>query len=890
MAEQTTRTEILNIQVNYRDALDGIARYNREIELIQANQAKLRDELRSGAISQSEYGRAMAASRVEVQQARESIRLYEREIRNGIKAQTANEGSITSLRAQVRSLRSEYDAMSKAQRESAQGQGLLSNLNNITDELNGALEASQRFQQNVGNYPDAFINAAAGGNQFAQSLLRTATAGQGVTPVIKGVGTQISAMGKAILANPIGAAIAAIVVVIMLFKNAVDSSERSLGNFTKVTAFLQTPLKILMSILQFTVAILLEAVDVVLDFVVAWLRLAESLPFVGGLLKDVNDELERSIELERDKQALLQQTRAINIQNAQSQLQVSQLRANAENRELYTAEQRLAFIQQANKLEQQIADNAVAIAQERLRIRREELRFTQGTTQELDELAQLQIEVYNAERNRFERTRELIGREQSLRNDVENAEKKRREDAAKAGQEALRQYEEQLRRQTEIRRAYEDSITKLIADEGERARAELNNSYNRQIQDLERRLSTEKNLTVQARQELNATLLNLQIQYANALEELENSLENDELNKEADRIRQNLENQNAVLKANSEEALQNRLDLLQLEREATIRNAEQTGADVALINARYDKEANDLRLQSQKATNDALIAQTQAYYQRRTLEAQLNHESTIAVEIERRQTELAALQQLEDESDAMFLERKMTLEAQLALLQQERAEEVRGGYSALVSAAGEMFGAFSDFLGEFSDQNEAFAVFSKALALFQIVLATGEAISKGIAAAQSVPFPGNLAAIATTIAAITANIAQATQIVKKAKEPKANGTSSRETNTQYFSEGGYVRGAGSGTSDSVPAMLSNGESVLTARATEMFSPMLSAFNQIGGGVPISTQNNSSQVFGEAMLTRAFAKALESMPNPQVAVTEIERVARNIQVLELDSRT
>ena len=48
-----------------------------------------------------------------------------------------------------------------------------------------------------------------------------------------------------------------------------------------------------------------------------------------------------------------------------------------------------------------------------------------------------------------------------------------------------------------------------------------------------------------------------------------------------------------------------------------------------------------------------------------------------------------------------------------------------------------------------------------------------------------------------------------------------------------FSVGGYVSGAGTNTSDSIPARLSNGESVMTAKATSMFAPILSAFNQLG---------------------------------------------------------
>ena len=44
-----------------------------------------------------------------------------------------------------------------------------------------------------------------------------------------------------------------------------------------------------------------------------------------------------------------------------------------------------------------------------------------------------------------------------------------------------------------------------------------------------------------------------------------------------------------------------------------------------------------------------------------------------------------------------------------------------------------------------------------------------------------------------------------------------------------------VSGPGTGTSDSIPAMLSNGESVINARSTSMFRPLLSTINKIGGG-------------------------------------------------------
>ena len=108
----------------------------------------------------------------------------------------------------------------------------------------------------------------------------------------------------------------------------------------------------------------------------------------------------------------------------------------------------------------------------------------------------------------------------------------------------------------------------------------------------------------------------------------------------------------------------------------------------------------------------------------------------------------------------------------------------------------------------------------------------------------------------------------------------------------YFLAVAGVAGTGTGTSDSVPAMLSNGESVMTAKATAMFGPMLSAMNVAGGGVPINAPS-----VGSDMLAKAFEKALNSgglsksiadavkNVHPVVAVTEINKVQAQVKVVE-----
>lgn len=339
--------------------------------------------------------------------------------------------------------------------------------------------------------------------------------------------------------------------------------------------------------------------------------------------------------------------------------------------------------------------------------------------------------------------------------------------------------------------------------------------------------------------------------------------------KELSVLQSNIQNRLAVIQKGSNEELALKLQQIELQRQAEIDAAEKTGADKAAINAKYDS----LTRKSIQDNIEYWNSQAQIQYQNEILQAQLNNQNTLAIQIAAKQAEIAALTQLENESDTDYLNRQLSLKNEQKKLEDDLLKYQIEKQTQYMEAVSKIAGGFSDLFESLAEDSEAFAEFSKAMALFQIGIDTATALTKGIAAAQAAgPFPANLIAIATTTSTILANIAKAKKYLTSSKQPS-------------YATGGLVSGSGSGTSDSISARLSNGESVLTARATSMFSPILSAFNQIGGGVPIATQDVSNQVMGEEMLSRSFAKAVQSMPNPVVSVQEIDNVNNRVKILE-----
>ena len=172
-------------------------------------------------------------------------------------------------------------------------------------------------------------------------------------------------------------------------------------------------------------------------------------------------------------------------------------------------------------------------------------------------------------------------------------------------------------------------------------------------------------------------------------------------------------------------------------------------------------------------------------------------------------------------------------------------------------------------MSEFQDGNKDALAASKILALAEIMISQAVAIANAVKAGSNATNPWQMIAqIATSVTAVTVAMVQAFKSLNSAK----------------FATGGYIQGAGTSTSDSIPVRVSNGESIMNANTTAMFGGLLSSLNQLGGGVPIQVQETASSVRGEDMLARAVARGVAMLPAPVVSVQDINEGQRQVEVM------
>lgn len=389
-------------------------------------------------------------------------------------------------------------------------------------------------------------------------------------------------------------------------------------------------------------------------------------------------------------------------------------------------------------------------------------------------------------------------------------------------------------------------------------------AYRRRVADLQKRLSTEKDLTTKAKAAIQRQIELAEQQHVLTVEKINN----EDLDKKIEQEQQNITLRLAAVKKGTDAEFSLKMAQLQKQQEAELANVQLTEEQKTLIVEKYNAQRNALSDEWINANQQKQADALRLEWENRINEAAVQGQNTLQLQLQQRQAEIDALQQMEGESDAAFKARQLAAQQAYVDAKKSLANYEVEIETAKMQAIAGVAGSLSDLLAEAGENNKALAVASKVLALAQIAISSGVAIAQGIQQAQSVPFPANLVAIATTVTTILAGITSAIKTVKSAK----------------FATGGYVDGPGTATSDSIPARLSAGESVNAALPTSMFAPIYSALNQLGGGAPIVAAQSSNQIAGEDMLARAFAKGISQL-DLRVGVDEITRVTDRVKVVE-----
>jgi len=955
---------VLNIDIKYDDAIEGIVKLQTANEKLQKDLTELKKAVDNNSASQDEYAKSAAATKVAIQRNNETIRAYQKEIKNNIKSEQQQGESLNALRAKLSALNQQYSNMDAVQREAAkESGGLQEQIIEITKTLKSEEEAMGQFYRNVGNYGQVAIGVKKNIKDMTKELEGLAAAGLQGTPEFNKLKIELAEFNKEIDVNSssfsklagslqgitgtFGAVQASMVAVgldtedtnkvmqrltiTLTVLAGLDSVAKMLNNstfgmkaysvatsmatgimkiFGVTTTATSTAFKLLRGAIISTgigaLVVLIGALIANFDkltglfkkgedgmsaFGKVWQKVKEIAMGVWEVIKGIfnfvvkianpigaiftiatkgfkglKDEAVKNLNVVANYEKGAQAQSVKNAENA------AKAKAEADKRLLG---QRL--LDEATALEKQLeVDKAAGLSAAELHKREMEIleKKKQGYTEALKYITDQNSDSYKEMAKNLEDVNQQIN--------VKNAaETKRQNDEAKTRNvNAAAAAKERNKNEIDALRQMQDTAIGIIKDGQYKEQQTVRNSYERQIEDLQSRLQTEKNLTEKARAAINTTIENLQQQQKDELAAIDKKYSEEELNRTIENENRRIELILAVAEKGSKDELNIKTSKLEQEKEAeikameeSIRLNEQYYTQIAemedkfipgdgayeqvlmqqaideqrlLIEQKYQKEKAQLQkeydekqladkkavlekeaAQLQNKLNDELLAlgeNEQAKAQLKLENERALNEQLLAMDAETK----AALGYTDESYEAAIIESRQRIADAEKAVQEAAQKTLQDRRSAMSDFAS----AMSDILNEIGGDNAAFAAFQKALALFNIALNTAQAISAAVATASSGGDPYTVAfRIAAAIAAAIAGTAAALKSAKGAKEPKA----------PKLAQGGTVTGAGSGTSDNIPAFLSNGESIMTAATTSMFAPVLSALNQIGGGVPIQAQ-------------------------------------------------
>jgi len=208
-------------------------------------------------------------------------------------------------------------------------------------------------------------------------------------------------------------------------------------------------------------------------------------------------------------------------------------------------------------------------------------------------------------------------------------------------------------------------------------------------------------------------------------------------------------------------------------------------------------------------------------------------------------------------------------------------------FTTVTGGAGKLASSFQNLFEQMGEDAEQYQAFAEAASYASIGIAMAEGIAEAIAAGAGQPFPYNLAAIATGVAAVVAGIAEALSVYKQyhSKSPK-------------YATGGPIEKGTTKRADDVPIWVSRGEYVINADAVERygkdffdainFGHPLKGINRTGkfadGGQVTSINQVYKTVFEVSAMREAFAEAVEGI-TPVVSVKEITTVQNRVKAKE-----
>jgi hypothetical protein len=414
------------------DGIDTLGQLNQEIKATKKEMDNLTVGTEEYAAAQKKLAK-LTAEKKAAQKAQDDLNKSYLEQSDAL-------GSYDKLSAKLNRLRKDYkDLAASGKANTEEGKALLKTIQDLDTELKDIDASVGQYQRNVGNYGSAFDEAATA----MGSLGAPAKAAIGL---FQSIGVAVRFM-----LGPIGLVIAAIGAIVMALKSFFTSSEEGQNALRRLSAVFSGVFGVINDVVSTVGGAIFKVIDKI------GTGINNLITYLGGAETRLVKVANKAAQLANQQAELEKKERESLVKTAKLREDIEKLKTDAVDKEKFSVQERLKFIDTAIAKENQIMKIEEDLAQRNLNNIKLQNSLKKKTTDDLKAEAQAEANLINVKTANATKNKELISQRIGFLAEIKAEEKA-------ATDEQKRLYDEQIKKQQEVidaRKKFQDDDKKL---------------------------------------------------------------------------------------------------------------------------------------------------------------------------------------------------------------------------------------------------------------------------------------------------------------------------------------------------------------------------------------------------------------------------------------------
>ena len=179
MEEQ--ETVVIDIQLQESEVSKRLAEVNGQMAALRKENADLKKSVKDGEKTWKDVSVQLAANEAKLKSLKTEQSALSGQVAKATQTSRKYGDSLKEQSALLADLKNQYQSMTAAEREGAEGQELLKHIQDLDEAVKAADYSQGNFQRNVGNYPDAVKPVTAQLREMTQELIRLRMEGKANT-------------------------------------------------------------------------------------------------------------------------------------------------------------------------------------------------------------------------------------------------------------------------------------------------------------------------------------------------------------------------------------------------------------------------------------------------------------------------------------------------------------------------------------------------------------------------------------------------------------------------------------------------------------------------------------------------------------------------------------